>query len=48
MVDPRFKTLHFVFFINREEGVIIVEEYNKRSLYYIFKMLSSFTFNCRI
>jgi hypothetical protein len=27
-----------MFFINHEKGVIIVEEYDKRSLYFIFLM----------
>ncbi len=34
MLDPRFKSLCFVFsFIEREQGVAIVEEYDRKSLY---------------
>lgn len=36
MVDPRFKSFHLMFFINHEEGVIIVEEYDQRFLYFMF------------
>jgi hypothetical protein len=34
MLDPRFKSLCIVSsFVGREQGVVIVEEYNKKSLY---------------
>jgi hypothetical protein len=34
MLDPRFKSLHLIFsFIGREEGISIVDEYDKRTLY---------------
>ncbi len=39
MLDPRFKSLHLVFskgslfLVGREEGVSIVNEYDKRTLY---------------
>jgi hypothetical protein len=34
MLDPRFKSFHFVSsFIRREQGVAIVEEYDSKSLY---------------
>jgi hypothetical protein len=34
MLDPKFKNLRLVFsFIGSEEGVSIVKEYNRRSLY---------------
>jgi hypothetical protein len=37
MLERIFNNLHFVFsFICREEGVSIVEEYNKQSLYPMF------------
>jgi len=34
MLDSRFKSFHIVFsFIGREQGVVIVEEYDSKSLY---------------
>jgi hypothetical protein len=47
MLNPRFKSLHLIFsFIGYEEGLIIVKEYDKKSLYtMLLKVLSSFTFN---
>jgi hypothetical protein len=34
MVDPRFKSFHLIFsFFGREEGVSIVDEYDRRTLY---------------
>lgn len=34
MLDSRFKSSHIVFsFIGREQGVVIVEEYDSKSLY---------------
>ncbi len=34
MLDPRFKSLCLIsFFVGREEGINIVEEYDKKTLY---------------
>jgi hypothetical protein len=34
MLDPRFKSLHLVFyFIGRDQGVVVVEQYDTMSLY---------------
>jgi hypothetical protein len=34
MLDPRFKNLHIVSsFVGREQGVALVEEYDRKSLY---------------
>ncbi len=34
MLDPRFKTLHIVSsFVGRKQGVALVEEYDRKSLY---------------
>jgi hypothetical protein len=34
MLDPRFKSLHIVSsFVGREQGVSLVEEHDKKSLY---------------
>jgi len=38
MLDPKLKNLHLTYiFIGREEGVNIVEEYDKQLLYPMFK-----------
>jgi hypothetical protein len=37
MLDPRFKSLRIVSsFVGREQGVVLVEEYDRKSLYPIF------------
>jgi len=34
MLNPRFKNLHIVsLFVGREQGVVLVEEYDRKSLY---------------
>jgi len=34
MLDPRYKSLHITFsFVGREQGVALVEEYDRKSLY---------------
>jgi hypothetical protein len=49
MVNPRFKIFHLYIFINHEEGVIIVKKIRQEIFtFYVSKVLSSFTFNCRI
>lgn len=43
MLDPRFKSLHLVSsFIDCEQGVVIVEEYDIDFVFYAFRILSSF------
>jgi hypothetical protein len=43
MLDPRFKSLQLMFsFIDCEQGVVIVEEYDIDFVFYAFKKLSSF------
>jgi len=43
MLDPRFKNIGLVFsFISLEEGIIIVEEYDTKSLYPMLLKISSF------
>jgi hypothetical protein len=37
MLNPRYKSLHMVFsFVGKEQGVALVEEYDRKSLYLIF------------
>jgi hypothetical protein len=37
MLDPRFKSFHLVSsFVSQEEGISIVNEYDKRTLYLMF------------
>jgi len=37
MLDPRFKSLRILSsFVGREQGVVLVEEYDRKSLYPIF------------
>ncbi len=50
MLDPRFKSFRLVSsFLGREEGVNIVDEYDKKNFVsYAFKVLSSFASNDRI
>jgi hypothetical protein len=34
MLDPRYKSLHIISsFVGREQGVVLVEKYDKKSLY---------------
>jgi hypothetical protein len=34
MLDPRYESLHIVSsFVGREQGVVLVEEYDRKSLY---------------
>ncbi len=34
MLDPRFKSLHIISsFVEKEQGVALVEEYDRKSLY---------------
>jgi hypothetical protein len=36
MLDPRFKSLRLTSFVGQEEGVSIVDEYDRRTLYPMF------------
>jgi hypothetical protein len=48
ILNPRFKNLHLIsFFIGCEEGVVIVEEYDRNflCLIHVSKILSSFISN---
>jgi hypothetical protein len=37
MLDPRFKSLHLISsFVGQEEGAIIVDKYDRRTLYHMF------------
>jgi hypothetical protein len=34
MLDPKFKSLHIIFsFVGREQGVTLIEEYDRKTLY---------------
>jgi hypothetical protein len=41
MLDPRYKSLHIVSsFVRKEQGLVLIEEYDRKSLYPMFSQMS--------